>query len=152
MALLGERQQSFFPPESLDALWKPDAGPNWPLPLAELAADPYTVWQRKAPNYSGWLKSVVGSRWHYILHEKFGAELYEWRTDPGEQKNLSQTAAGAAVVNQFKTCLEGMLVNGSNGLGGNCRTMSDDSCCPTLSNPAGLAARASSSNLLDSAR
>jgi arylsulfatase A-like enzyme len=142
MALLGEQQQSFFPPESLDALWKPDAGPHWPLPLAELAADPYTVWQRKAPNYYGWLKSVVGSRWHYILHEKFGPELYEWRTDLGEQNNLSQSAAGAVVVSEFSSCLETILA-GSDLAKESCGKVSARNCCGDSSSPDGLAASVS---------
>ena len=34
------------------------------------------------------MKSVVGTEMQYIVHEKFGEELYNWGTDPQEMDNL----------------------------------------------------------------
>jgi len=46
----------------------------------------------------GDMKSLITSDWHLIVHQTLGAQLYDWRDDPGELRNLIHTAQGTAVV------------------------------------------------------
>ncbi len=56
-------------------------------------------WGRKEwPNHSGWVKSVVTGRWHLITYEDGRSELFDWKLDPAEENNLSETTAGKTVV------------------------------------------------------
>lgn len=52
------------------------------------------------------LKSLVTAQWHYILHEKLGPELYDWRSDPRELQNLNGTPEGQMVSASLKQRLE----------------------------------------------
>lgn len=44
------------------------------------------------------MQSMVSDKWHYIYHEKFGAQLYDWQLDKPELNNLSKTPDDMAVV------------------------------------------------------
>ena len=45
---------------------------------------------------NGWMKSIVSERWHLIMHEKDGDQIYAWKSDTGELKNLVNTPEGRA--------------------------------------------------------
>jgi arylsulfatase A-like enzyme len=36
------------------------------------------------------MKSIIYDNWHYIVREYSGEELYDWKEDPNERKNLSK--------------------------------------------------------------
>ena len=99
------QKQSAFPGVGLDELWKnPDAAATWPNPISELAKNDIVIDpDRQARNVEptamdGDMKSLVASRWHLIAHQTLGAQLYDWRDDPGELSNLIHTPEGAAVA------------------------------------------------------
>ncbi len=42
----------------------------------------------------------------YITHEKFGEELYNWRTDPQEMNNLVDEPSARTALNGFRLYLK----------------------------------------------
>lgn len=46
---------------------------------------------------------AAGAQRHYIVHEKFGEELYDWVNDPGELNNLAATPEGQRIASDFAT-------------------------------------------------
>jgi arylsulfatase A-like enzyme len=97
MELLGWGDQRMFPGPSLVELWKnPGSHPDWPYPLSELARFVYS--KPSWPCHYGSLQSMVTGKWHYIFHEKFGAELYDWQSDESETHNLAKKPDDLAVV------------------------------------------------------
>jgi arylsulfatase A-like enzyme len=58
-------------------------------------------------NSKGWLKSIINSRWHMILHESGRAELYDIQNDPGETVDLANTPEGKEVVKKLEAELLG---------------------------------------------
>jgi hypothetical protein len=44
----------------------------------------------------GWMKSVVSPQWQLIRHERYGDQIFDWKTDPSESNNLINTPAGRA--------------------------------------------------------
>ncbi len=86
--LIGDDSPQFFPGDSLAKLWTGSvlASP-WPAPLSELSRLPSG--SKEKLTYHGWMKSLVTADWHYILHEKFGPQLYKWSADPDETKDLA---------------------------------------------------------------
>jgi arylsulfatase A-like enzyme len=92
-------------PEPLAALWtKPEVGPKWPSPLSELARNEFVNTDDKAvvgkiPTAAdGNMVSLVTPRWHLIVHQKLGAQLYDWTVDPRELNNLIDTREGQATA------------------------------------------------------
>ena len=80
-----------------------DYGCNrWPDPLAELAQNKYPgKHDREADQLvptasSGAMRSIVSSKWHLIVHDKLGDQLYDWTRDPGESTDLISTPEGKA--------------------------------------------------------
>jgi arylsulfatase A-like enzyme len=115
--LLAHSDQKPFPGPSLARLWKGEAaGAEWPVALAELAKMPYEHVNHN-PAFSGWLKCLVTPQWHFIVHEKLGAELYDWRRDREELNNAANTPSGAAVTKEFGTRLQHMLESGKKSEG-----------------------------------
>lgn len=101
LELLGNSQQRTFPGPSLAALWEKLEMPReWPDPLSELAKLNYGP-ASKAPSYYGAMRSLVTPKWHYILHEKFGPQLYDRERDPEELRNLAATPDRAELVRRF---------------------------------------------------
>jgi arylsulfatase A-like enzyme len=97
MEILGWGDQTQFPGPSLVELWKhPGPHPDWPYPLSELAQFVHSL--QEWPSQSGSMQSMVSDKWHYIYHEKFGAQLYDWQLDKPELNNLSKTPDDMAVV------------------------------------------------------
>jgi arylsulfatase A-like enzyme len=101
-------EQTLFPGPPLGRLW--DASKtisDWPYPIAELAHHPWSPVQN--PSAHGDIRSALSSKWHYITHEKFGEELYDWPTDLQETLNLADRPDMQTVTEQFKTYLEGLV-------------------------------------------
>lgn len=96
-----------FPGPSLAVLFSGETPADWPDPISELAqmngaAD-------INPSTHGAMKSVVGDEMQYILHEKFGEELYNWRTDPQEKSNLVDDPSARISLNGFRLYLKSLL-------------------------------------------
>jgi arylsulfatase A-like enzyme len=53
-------------------------------------------------NSKGWLKSIVNSRWHLILHESGRVELYDVQNDPRETLDLANTPSGKEVAREME--------------------------------------------------
>lgn len=111
--LLGNPRQGEFPGPSLRQLWESPTARDWPWPLAQLEHSPF-VKHDSIPAKHGAMKSLVAPRWHYIVHETFGEELYDWQNDPHEERNLISTPEGKAVALDFRRRLEQMLAGGRN--------------------------------------
>ena len=96
-----------FPQPSLSALMSDDAPADWPDPISELA---HLVGAPEInPSTHGAMKSVVGDDMQYIVHEKFGEELYDWRKDPQELNNLIDESPSKSIVESFKVYLENLI-------------------------------------------
>lgn len=53
----------------------------------------------------GWMRSVVSGEWQVISHQKYGDQIYNWKSDPGELKNLINTPEGQAARVQMKAAV-----------------------------------------------
>ena len=109
MDLIGMKEQQLFPGASLTKLWNDAAKPNsQPCPLSEIALQPF--WPLKdSPVYSGAMKSVLNSRWHYVVHGKRGAELYDMSRDPEELHNLAKLQEHQNTIRRFELILNDEL-------------------------------------------
>ncbi len=105
MELLGVFPSAFHSPS---LLLSKDAAGDRPYPLAELAQMPFAA-VKETPAYSGWLKSLVSPDWHFIVHQKHGAELYDFRNDATEQNNLAATPQGRVTVSDFAEHLRSLM-------------------------------------------
>jgi len=100
MEMLGWGDQTLFPGPSLVELWQhPGPRPDWPYPLSELAK--FKDEEQECPSRHGWMQSMVDEEWHYIHHEKFGAELYDWRVDPQELDSLAKKPEDVPMVQEL---------------------------------------------------
>jgi arylsulfatase A-like enzyme len=103
LSMIGGGQNS-FPGPTLAALWGPTSPKTWPNPVSELpqtstivAAD--RAMQGKVPLATdGWMRSVVSPQWQLIRHQKYGDQIYDWKTDRAESNNLINTPAGRAAA------------------------------------------------------
>lgn len=116
MRLLGAAEDTWFPGPALNLLWhKPEMAANWPATVSEIAQGQTTfkadaaLERRVATARAGPLKSLVTSRWHLIIHKKFGNQLYDWVTDPAETKNLASTPAGDRIAGDLISRLNDAL-------------------------------------------
>jgi arylsulfatase A-like enzyme len=97
MDTLGLTDAAVFPGPSLRILWNAQQVPStWPDPLSELAQFKYQL--RQFPSRYGSMTSLVTPQYHYMAHQQFGTELYDWVRDPDEAVNLAKTPAGEAVA------------------------------------------------------
>ena len=103
LSLIGAKQNQ-FPGPSLTALWAPAPPKDWPNPISELpqtntivAAD--RAIQGKIPLATdGWMGSVVSPQWQLIRHQKYGDQIFDWKSDPAESANLVNTPTGRAAA------------------------------------------------------
>ncbi|NTV37591.1 MAG: sulfatase [Anaerolineales bacterium] len=93
-----------FPGPSLAILISGEAPADWPDPISELAQMNGAA--EVNPSTHGAMKSVVGVEMQYITHEKFGEELYNWRTDPKETTNLVDEPSSRTALNGFRLYLK----------------------------------------------
>ena len=87
---LGMAGASEFPGPSWKQLWSaPQSQPAWPHPLSELAR--FRDEAVNIPSRYGAMKSLVTPQYHYMFHETFGTQLFDWIHDPEENSNLIST-------------------------------------------------------------
>jgi len=95
---------SLFPGLPLRRLWEgPEAGPAWEYPIAEIARVPWAP--ANAPTRYGSIKTLITPRWHYILHETLGDDLYDRTNDPGDRVNLANRTELLPVVQALRSRL-----------------------------------------------
>jgi arylsulfatase A-like enzyme len=109
-----------FPGPALSALWKsPVSATRWPAPIAELAQNKYPGKRDKQADQliptasSGAMRSIVGSKWHLIVHDKLGDQLYDWTRDPGEFSDLIPTPEGKSYALGLRLEMEGLAEESS---------------------------------------
>jgi arylsulfatase A-like enzyme len=111
LQLIGGRPD--FPGAPLSKLWQVSGSPSQSAtPFPNLVSElPQTntivkedrVMQGKEPLATdGWMRSVISDQWQLISHEKYGDQIYNWRSDPSELKNLINTPEGQAARVQIK--------------------------------------------------
>src|SRR6266478_5732026 len=113
MSLLGGDDQNVFHGPALNALWDSSkSGLQWPDPVSQLGQNSVINTQDrlvkgKIPTAAdGDMESLVTSRWHVIIHQKSGEQLYDWTADPGESQDLINTADGRATALKLKAQLQ----------------------------------------------
>ena len=73
------------------------------LPQTNTIVKEDRVMQGKEPLATdGSMRSVISGEWQLISHEKYGDQIYNWKSDPGEMKNLINTPEGRAAHAQLK--------------------------------------------------
>jgi len=113
MSLLGGKDQKVFPDPALNVLWNSSkTGLQWPDPVSQLGQNSVINTQDrlvkgKIPTAAdGDMESLVTSRWHLIIHQKSGEQLYDWTADPGESEDLINTSEGRATALKLKAQLQ----------------------------------------------
>jgi arylsulfatase A-like enzyme len=99
-----EVKKNPFPGPDLGELWKQPPASNLPYVFSELpqtntivAAD--RAMQGKIPIATdGWMESVISPRWQLIAHEKYGFQIYDWKADRAETRDLAKTPEGRAAI------------------------------------------------------
>jgi arylsulfatase A-like enzyme len=110
MNLLDLDDQTVFPGPSLIQLWEsPEAHLNWPLPLSQMEHRPWNP--EDLPSRYGAMKSLLTPQWHYIAHDAFGVEVYDWQEDFQELNNLAATPEGQSIIDWFKRVSQFSLVS-----------------------------------------
>src|SRR5262249_41780140 len=90
---------------------------DWPAPLSELGRNPYPEKEEKLADQieptstTGALRSVVTPRWHLIVHENLGDQLYDWTKDPQESRNLAGASEAQGLATDLTALFPGALVN-----------------------------------------
>ena len=88
---------------------------EWPHPFSQLAQNKFIntndkLVVGKIPTAAdGNMTSLVTPRWHLIVHEKLGAQLYDWTLDPRELNNLIDTPEGRATAEGLGLELESRI-------------------------------------------
>jgi arylsulfatase A-like enzyme len=116
-----------FPGPALSLAWQPHHKIDWPDPISELGQDTRVfkydpdLNKRLPTAQTGPMKSVVTERWHLIIHETLGRQLYDWKHDPTESNDLINTPAGqeaaANLLAQLNDDLSGAPVSTATSLG-----------------------------------
>lgn len=96
-----------FPAQPLTLLFDGNVPTDWAQPISEVAQ--FAGAAEQNPTTHGEMKSVVGTEFQYIVHEKFGEELYNWQTDPAETRNLANEPANRTVAEAFQSYLTQMI-------------------------------------------
>src|SRR5262249_35621873 len=110
--LWGQNGQTFTGPP-LSAIWK-NPETTFPAPVSTLAEINNIVREDAAENSqptakSGPMKSVITSQWHLIIHKNFGSQLYDWKQDPKELNNLTNTPEGRMAAQTLGSQLADVL-------------------------------------------
>jgi len=124
LELVGVDAGQTFPAQTLVPLWKgPRGGFNEQPVLAELSTEefPDKILDRDAhkfvmTSFDGPIKSLLTSDWHLILHKNLGDQLYSWRDDRDESKNLINTRAGRIAEQGLIPELQNLLTGLATGI------------------------------------
>lgn len=104
--LVGDGKQNVFPGPSLGPLLTEAKSPSeWPVALSELAMF-HNSFPSNIPSYYGAMKSLVSPQWHFILHQKFGPQLFDRVQDPQELHDQAKSDAGRMLVQEFMKTLQ----------------------------------------------
>ncbi|HZP18556.1 MAG TPA: sulfatase [Terriglobales bacterium] len=98
--LLGWKDAGAFPGPSLRAWWNSTPPPSsWPDPLSEISQfkDEWPTF----PSRYGAMTSLITPQYHFMTHEKYGTELYDWTRDPAESVDLAKTPPGQALAHSL---------------------------------------------------
>jgi len=95
--LLGIDDATFPGPSLAPLLRDGDAFDAEPLVLSELARHPWPEYRRR-PCFDGALRSLLRGRWHFVWHEVHGGQLFDWRADPREERDLAATQPDVAAA------------------------------------------------------
>jgi len=106
MQMLPRQGQTEFPGPSLAALWSGEAPEaDSPFLLSELVS--------RSPSASGGaaarMESLLSSRWHFLLTRGEQPQLFDWRADPREQRDLAQSKEGRQVTARMLGCINDHL-------------------------------------------
>ncbi len=96
-----------FPSQPLTKLFGGSAPPGWANPISEVAQFDGAAEQN--PTTYGEMKSVVGDRLQYIVHEEFGEVLYDWRDDPLELSDLAKEPDSATALESLRSYLDELI-------------------------------------------
>ena len=115
MGIVGDQFHA-FPGQDLEALWKTPASVVEAVPeLSELSEEHFLEPEDEGADKviplgtTGAMKSVIGQKWHLIIHKKFGNQLYDWASDPKEENNLIHTPQGEQVSSQLMEEMQNIL-------------------------------------------
>ncbi len=102
MDLAGLGEKNMFPEPSLAQLWSSSENVmDWPEPLSELAPnDPFSA---------GGMRTLISRNWQYIKHDDSSEELYDWKNDPEETRNLAGTPEGQTIDRDFRARLNHLV-------------------------------------------
>jgi arylsulfatase A-like enzyme len=105
---LVKSQKDPFPGPSLAQLIFTDQTPaNWPDPISEVAQ--FDGAAEENPTTHGEMKSVFSAQMQYIVHEKFGNALYNWRIDPKEMNDMAGDPSMTSMLDAFKLYLQQLI-------------------------------------------
>jgi arylsulfatase A-like enzyme len=110
MDLIAGGQKS-FPGPSLSDSWKAPSQFVSLHPLSELAQNRYPGKKDQAADQliptasSGAMASIVTPQWHLIVHDKLGVQLFDWKLDKDEEKDLAHTPEGVAAAQSLQSDL-----------------------------------------------
>jgi arylsulfatase A-like enzyme len=97
-----------FPGPSLTKIYlDKETQSTWPEPISEVAQ--FTGAAEQNPSTHGEMKSVVANSLHYIIHQKFGEELYNWREDPQEATNVASSPSSQTALDEFRLYLKNLI-------------------------------------------
>lgn len=112
--LLGLAVGNQFPVPSVTSLWgQPNAVRPVHDPISEISHYPFGP-LAGTPVFHGAMAAVVTERWHYIQHQKFGPELYDWSADPDLQKDVAATTEGKEVCSRLASYLKNLRAQKGN--------------------------------------
>ena len=105
MDMLGDRGDPQFPGPTLQAMWASHAPAQSPAVISEvMQTDTLSPADRQAPissSLTGWMESVMNSRWHLILHQDGTVQIYDWQDDAAELNNRFTTPEGRAAASDL---------------------------------------------------
>ncbi len=94
------------PGHSLEEYWN-QAPVDRPPVISEVAGGRgYPGVLPTEPIAQGWLKSLSTSDWHFVLQENGKVELYRWRQDSRELRNMAGDAEYAQIVQHFRSLIQ----------------------------------------------
>ena len=100
--------EAIFPGPSLVSHWTGGTVQKNQFVLSELTGGPFRGVAPHMPIYQGWVKSLVTPQWHLITQQDGKVELYDWRADPAEERDLSGLLEYKNVVADLRARLKAM--------------------------------------------